>query len=89
MVSLYSCSQIHSPLLGNKVDYGIRLSYLLASQCSLTAMGWLVQPYAVVKFIPQSGTMNWASGRSEFMGKNFLQVFSMIRIFDGIQTEIN
>jgi hypothetical protein len=30
-------SQIHSPLLGDKVDYGIRLSYRPASLCSLTS----------------------------------------------------
>ncbi len=32
-----TCSQIHSPLLGDKVDYGIVLSYRPASLCILTA----------------------------------------------------
>ncbi len=42
--------QIHGFLLGDKVDYGIRLSYRPASLCSLT--GWYDNPYAIVNFIP-------------------------------------
>jgi hypothetical protein len=41
--SLYLCSsQIHSLLLGDKVDYGIGLSYRPASLCSLTGRAFVI-----------------------------------------------
>ncbi len=39
------CNQIHSPLLGDKVDYGIGLSYRPASLCSLTGRYDNPMPY--------------------------------------------
>ncbi len=45
------CSQIHSRLLGDKVDSGIGLSYWPASLCKLTDRS-VRQPYVIVKFIP-------------------------------------
>jgi hypothetical protein len=53
-----SSSQIHNPLLGDKGDYGAGLSYRPASLSDVP----IRQPYAIVNFKPQSGTMNRASG---------------------------
>ncbi len=54
-------SQIHSPLLGDKVDYGIGLSYWPASlsPCSLAGRYDSLIPEFTVSL--QSGTKNWAS----------------------------
>jgi hypothetical protein len=54
---------MHSPLRGDKVDYGIGLSYRPASLSSLT--GRYENPIAIGNLTPpQSETMNWASGLS-------------------------
>ncbi len=45
------CNQIHSPFIGDKVAYGIRLSYRPASLCKLTDRS-VRQPYVIVNFIP-------------------------------------
>ncbi len=42
----------YSPLLGNRVDNGIGLSYRPANICSRTADGPVDNPYAIVNFIP-------------------------------------
>ncbi len=55
-----SCSQIHSPRLGDKVESGIGLSYLPANQCSLA--GRCDNPMPELTLSPQTGTMNLAAG---------------------------
>jgi len=57
-----SGSQSHSPLLGDKSDYGTGLSYRPTSLCSL--LGPSDNPKPKATFFPRSGTMNWTS-RSE------------------------
>jgi hypothetical protein len=53
-------SQIHSPLLGDKVDYGIGLSYRPAHIYSLTGRNY--NPMQLSTLSSQSKTINWASG---------------------------
>jgi hypothetical protein len=49
-INTTSCRQILSPWLGDKVNYGLGLSWRPASLCSLP--GCIRQPYAGVDFIP-------------------------------------
>jgi hypothetical protein len=53
-----SCSQIHSPLIGDKVDSGIGLSYRPVSLCSLSGRYDNTMPESTLS--PQSKTMNLA-----------------------------
>jgi hypothetical protein len=57
-----SSSQIHSPLLGDKVDYSIQGCRTGPLAYTYVPDGLVRQLYATVNFIPQSGTKNWATG---------------------------
>jgi hypothetical protein len=53
------------PDWGNKVDSGIGLSYRPARLHTMQCIGWqagMTTLYARVNYIPQSGTMNFATG---------------------------
>jgi hypothetical protein len=50
--------------MGDTVDSGVGLSYRSASICIMSPDVQVLQPYAGVNFIPQSGTMNLATAYS-------------------------
>ncbi len=51
------------PDCGDKVDYGIGLLYQPVRPCTY-AGGPVRQPFAILGYIPQSGTKNLASGQT-------------------------
>jgi hypothetical protein len=80
------CSQIHSPLLGDQVDYGIGLSYRPASLCSLKGR-YIRQPFAIVNTFPsKSGTLNWASEPYSTDIRNFPDDFFFFCFFKALPT---
>jgi hypothetical protein len=62
VLRLIAEAQFIVPDWGDKVDYGIGMSYRPVRLNRLA--GRYDNPYAIVDYIPQSGTMNLATGHS-------------------------